>query len=141
MASVENLEKKLEQLIIKNNKSFAIALTGDWGIGKTHFWNKFLKENNSKLNGQKYAYVSLFGVESLNDLKLSIAIETHELNSKDKSILHKDILKPTKKLASTLTGGNSTGGSDLKIGINIGNQLITSMILKHLGLTHYPNKT
>ena len=43
MANVANLEKKLLKLI-NSKDSFAIALTGEWGIGKTRFWNNFYED-------------------------------------------------------------------------------------------------
>lgn len=42
MANVANLEKRLLDLLDKKS-SFVIALTGEWGIGKTQFWNSFRK--------------------------------------------------------------------------------------------------
>ena len=38
------------------------------GVGKT-FWKKFIEKNNFK---RKYIYVSLFGLQSLSDLKTHI---------------------------------------------------------------------
>ena len=72
-----------------NNKGMAVAITGQWGIGKTFFWNKFINERAKReeerkylpffitqkypnLFNKKYAYISLFGVESLADLKTAI---------------------------------------------------------------------
>jgi len=51
-----------------------IAINGDWGVGKTFAWNKFLLEAKEKemLSANKYSYVSLFGMASLENLKLSI---------------------------------------------------------------------
>lgn len=47
----------------------AIAITGSWGVGKTFFWNEFKENYQLK---KKYVYVSLFGLESLSDLKTHI---------------------------------------------------------------------
>ncbi|MBD3727286.1 MAG: hypothetical protein IE936_09505, partial [Moraxella osloensis] len=51
-----------------------IAIKGHWGVGKTFAWNKWL--NDAKANGQigltRYSYVSLFGINSLDDLKQAI---------------------------------------------------------------------
>lgn len=72
MASVENLSEKLSKILQKNideKKGCAIAITGEWGIGKTHFWNYFYKNNHKDFNGLHYAYVSLFGIDSLEALK------------------------------------------------------------------------
>ncbi|TCB65548.1 P-loop NTPase fold protein [Acinetobacter sp. ANC 4178] len=71
-----NLEEKrtrlknlLEDNISVGNVGTAIAITGSWGVGKTFFWNSFRDEVNFK---KKYVYVSLFGLESLSDLKTHI---------------------------------------------------------------------
>ncbi|WP_425879948.1 P-loop NTPase fold protein [Acinetobacter sp. TWP2-2-3] len=63
-------EQRLEQIFRENeNKGMAVAITGSWGVGKTFFWNTFRKNNPNK---KKYVYVSLFGLESLSDLKTHI---------------------------------------------------------------------
>jgi len=75
-----------------NNKGMAVAITGQWGIGKTFFWNKFINERAKREEerkylpssitkkypnffNKKYAYISLFGVESLADLKTAICTD------------------------------------------------------------------
>lgn len=82
-----NLEEKrtrlknlLEENIRAGNVGTAIAITGSWGVGKTYFWKKLLEEQLSEeriykkdnVFNRKYAYVSLFGLESLSDLKTNI---------------------------------------------------------------------
>ena len=51
-----------------------MAIKGNWGVGKTYSWNKFLadakKEDRIALN--KYSYVSLFGINSLEAFKFAI---------------------------------------------------------------------
>src|SRR5579862_1313372 len=48
-----------------------VAIRGKWGIGKTYAWKKMLREQKrlGKVKKQRYSYVSLFGVNSLQDLK------------------------------------------------------------------------
>ena len=89
-------EKRLKELLehnIRNEKvGTTIAITGAWGVGKTFFWNKFLKSVTDKeiedkknfyyeasridyksiFDCKKYAYISLFGIENLNDLRNTI---------------------------------------------------------------------
>ncbi|PJG44152.1 hypothetical protein XA39_04170 [Acinetobacter tandoii] len=82
-----NLEEKrtrlkslLEESIRAGKVGTAIAITGSWGVGKTYFWKKLLEEQLSEeriykkdnVFNRKYAYVSLFGLESLSDLKTNI---------------------------------------------------------------------
>ena len=59
-----------------------LAIKGDWGVGKTFSWNRILQDAQSldciKLN--KYSYVSLFGVDTLDAFKIHMfqqQIPTH----------------------------------------------------------------
>ena len=91
--NIEEQEKRLEDIFRKNNnEGFVVAITGCWGVGKTFFWNNFFKEKtqeekqikdnfyyeasrvgfDSAFENKKYAYVSLFGIESMQDLKNAI---------------------------------------------------------------------
>lgn len=74
------LKEMLEENLRTGKVGTAIAITGSWGVGKTYFWKKFLEEQLSEeriykkdnVFNRKYAYVSLFGLESLSDLKTQI---------------------------------------------------------------------
>lgn len=63
------LKQILDKTINEEKIGTAIAITGSWGVGKTFFWNKFRQTYPFK---NKYVYVSLFGLESLGDLKTHI---------------------------------------------------------------------
>ncbi len=65
----QRLKQILENNINNEKVGTAIAITGSWGVGKTYFWNNFRENNPLK---KKYVYVSLFGLESLSDLKTHI---------------------------------------------------------------------
>ncbi|MCO8109473.1 P-loop NTPase fold protein [Acinetobacter indicus] len=74
-----NSEERLRKIFIENeNKGMAIAITGSWGVGKTFFWNEFRKNSPNK---KKYVYISLFGLESLSDLKTHIYSHIENNNS------------------------------------------------------------
>ena len=81
MANVENLEKRFLELV-DTKKPWAIALTGEWGIGKTHFWKDFYEKNHKDLGVSKYSYVSLFDIDSIDALKFEIALSTHATTQK-----------------------------------------------------------
>ncbi|MBP8006657.1 MAG: KAP family P-loop domain protein [Acinetobacter sp.] len=88
----KRLKERLEHNIRNEEIGTAIAITGSWGVGKTFFWNKFLKDVTQKekedkesfyyeasrvgyesiFDCRKYAYISLFGIENLSDLKNTI---------------------------------------------------------------------
>ena len=51
-----------------------LCVRGRWGVGKTYAWLKFLGEAQTAgdLKVSLYSYVSLFGLNSLNDLRYAI---------------------------------------------------------------------
>ena len=52
-----------------------VFLTGGWGEGKTHQWRLALKEAQAQAKPPNFAYVSLFGIGSLNDARRRLAEE------------------------------------------------------------------
>ncbi len=60
----------------------ALCIRGRWGVGKTYAWAKGLEEAAKTSDGvalKHYSYVSLFGVNSLADLKFAIFENTTSL--------------------------------------------------------------
>jgi hypothetical protein len=55
-----------------------LCITGKWGVGKTYAWNHYLRQaqNDDKVKLEKYAYVSLFGRNSLDDVRTAIVENT-----------------------------------------------------------------
>ncbi|WP_394672139.1 hypothetical protein [Limnobacter sp.] len=54
-------------------KPEVLVIRGEWGIGKTFSWKKHIQRMaKSGLPTSRYSYVTLFGVNSLNDLKFLI---------------------------------------------------------------------
>lgn len=53
------------------SKPEVLSLRGDWGTGKTYGWKKFIREfsQHNSLPTKRYTYVSLFGVNSLQEFK------------------------------------------------------------------------
>ncbi|MDP2697579.1 hypothetical protein [Thalassospira sp.] len=51
-----------------------LCIKGKWGIGKTYTWNQYLKESSKDkdISLKNYVYVSLFGINSLEELKYSL---------------------------------------------------------------------
>ncbi len=71
--SIEIVKIQIQEFL-SSSKPEVIAIKGAWGVGKTYSWNKFLlnakKEERITLN--RYSYVSLFGVNSLDSFKYTI---------------------------------------------------------------------
>jgi hypothetical protein len=100
MNSEKELLKETLLDLVKSEDGLVISLNGMWGIGKTYFWN----ECAQKLDKEKYAYVSLFGKNSINEIKNDIYLQ---ISTRDSTI---------SKLKNTL-GGTRVLGFD--IGANL----------------------
>ena len=71
----ENIEQRLTE-ILKRKNAVCIVLDGEWGVGKTTFWKNFSAENFDKNS----VYVSLFGKESIQEIKQEIGIQIYKRN-------------------------------------------------------------
>ncbi len=74
-SSKVDIEKRLEE-ILKREVGTCIVLDGEWGVGKTTFWKNF---SDAKFN-EKSVYVSLFGKESIQEIKQEIGIQIYKRN-------------------------------------------------------------
>lgn len=91
LSEVEKLTKRLKKIFENKEEGFVIALNGEWGIGKTHFWNLFVENNLSKEQEEKkIAYVSLFGKDKLSDIESDIIMQVSR-KAKIKETLDKHI--------------------------------------------------
>ncbi|MCU1269521.1 MAG: hypothetical protein JWN74_815 [Acidobacteriaceae bacterium] len=71
--SIVLIEEEIRRFL-STDESEVVCVSGRWGVGKTFAWNRFLKDAQSKsaIALKRYSYVSLFGVNSLDELKYSI---------------------------------------------------------------------
>jgi hypothetical protein len=80
-----------------------LCLVGEWGVGKTYAWNKFYEQ--AKLNGgialSRYAYVSAFGKNSIEEIKQSIVDNTYFTEQYTREI----ILSEVQKFSAPRIGG------------------------------------
>ena len=70
--SLSIVEHVLKDFITNNEHNDLIVLSGDWGVGKTYFWNNIITSHIEKDKLVKYSYVSLFGINSIERLKNAI---------------------------------------------------------------------
>lgn len=68
------IAKSQIQKFLRSAEPEVLAIKGAWGVGKTYSWNKFLLDakNENRIALDKYSYVSLFGINSLDALKYTI---------------------------------------------------------------------
>ncbi|MBN2320901.1 MAG: hypothetical protein JXR49_17610 [Acidobacteria bacterium] len=97
--------KNIEQIVrrfLEDNSNDVLVLKGLWGIGKTYFWQQITKNTCHSIGPKSYAYVSLFGINSLDDLRNAIfasKIESSDIGNKDPL---DTLVKNTKSLITTL---------------------------------------
>lgn len=63
---------------------YAVMINGEWGSGKTYFWNNKLRQRLESLSDKdgkrfKTIYVSLYGINSLEEISKKIFIETNPI--------------------------------------------------------------
>jgi len=80
--SLTVIKEEIERFLSSSTPE-VICIRGKWGVGKTYGWQKFLQDakNNNKLAKTSYAYVSLFGLNSIDDLRYAIFESTVTGNS------------------------------------------------------------
>lgn len=71
--SVELVRKEIERFLESADPE-VLCLRGDWGVGKTFTWNSILRAAclDKRIGLKKYAYVSMFGLNSLDDCRRTI---------------------------------------------------------------------
>lgn len=53
-----------------------LAIKGDWGVGKTYSWEHYIEEFKEDCALKSYSYVSLFGINSIAELKQTTFLNT-----------------------------------------------------------------
>jgi KAP-like P-loop domain-containing protein len=81
--SIELVENEIRRFL-STPEPETICVSGHWGVGKTFAWNLYLKEaqTKNKIALKRYSYVSLFGINSLDELKYAVfenSLKTSEI--------------------------------------------------------------
>jgi hypothetical protein len=75
---IKILIEQLDSLLnLEKEEGIVISFQGSWGIGKTFFWNYYITH---KLDKTKFVNISLFGVNSLEDIKKQIVLKIYDSN-------------------------------------------------------------
>ena len=84
---MEDLVESILDYVRADYTDYAIMINGEWGSGKTYFWNNQVmrKIESLNLNGRRYTtiYMSLYGISNLEDISKKIFIETTQLMDKN----------------------------------------------------------
>ncbi len=84
---MEELVESILDYIRSDYTDYAIMINGEWGSGKTYFWNHKIRNKieTMHINGKQYTtiYMSLYGISNLEEISKKIFIETTQLMDKN----------------------------------------------------------
>lgn len=113
--SIEPFYNEIRRFL-KSSDAEVLIISGKWGVGKTFAWNKLLAEMRDArtIGMERYAYVSLFGLSGLEDVKAAVFQNTV---NRDKAGFAADI--------STLDGALKTATSSWRQGFSFLRSAVT----------------
>ena len=84
---MDDLVESILDYVKSDYTDYAIMINGEWGSGKTYFWNNKIRNkiNSMQVNGKKLTtiYMSLYGISNLEEISKKIFIETTQLMDKN----------------------------------------------------------
>jgi len=66
---------------LKDSTAEVLAIKGEWGVGKTYSWQKYIEEFKDECSLKSYSYVSLFGIDSITELKKVVFLNAVDIDS------------------------------------------------------------
>lgn len=73
--SVELVKEQVRRFLSTDTPE-VLAIKGDWGVGKTYSWEQYIEEFKTECTLKSYSYVSLFGINSIAELKQTTFLNT-----------------------------------------------------------------
>lgn len=84
---MDDLVESILDYVRSDYTDYAIMINGEWGSGKTYFWNHKVRNkiDSMQINGKKLTtiYMSLYGISNLEEISKKIFIETTQLMDKN----------------------------------------------------------
>ncbi|MBD9356383.1 P-loop NTPase family protein [Methylomonas albis] len=117
--SIEVVRKRVFDFL-KTDTPEVLAISGEWGVGKTYSWDDYLitAKNKNAIALDRYAYVSLFGINSLSAFKYALF----------ESIVNKNLIGKRSTVESFKENATAVSKS---LGRKIGPWLINAPVLKN----------
>ncbi len=92
--SIKKIKESITNFLIDPNPGI-ISINGVWGSGKTYCWEKTLSNGiKNTYKFKKYSYVSLFGINSIEDFKFNICSASIDKTQIGKKLSLENILNP-----------------------------------------------
>lgn len=83
MNAISHVETALARFL-ETKETGVLAVKGAWGVGKTYLWNHFVAKQAKVEGCRAYAYVSLFGITSIAELRRAIFTKLSPLGEEKK---------------------------------------------------------
>ncbi len=82
--TVNHLEMSLKAFF--NSEAKVAVIKGNWGVGKTYFWDNYISRRieSRDLSQLAYSYISLFGSSSLSDVRKRVFHNAKAISSDEK---------------------------------------------------------
>lgn len=93
--------KEFLKELLEMDDAVVLLMKGDWGVGKTYFWNDFVETEFAEEQREKYAYVSLFGKKNIEAIQNDILLQVFSRNK---------YIEKANGVLETLKGVFSSGG-------------------------------
>src|ERR1044072_3032613 len=92
--------KKIVEDFIADARNDLLVIKGEWGVGKTYFWNDTVRKASEvkSIAHKHYSYVSLFGLKNLEDVKTEVAASRINSESIKSSLTAREWAKDAKKI-------------------------------------------
>lgn len=99
---LKQIEEEIRRFL-KSKEPEVLCIKGPWGVGKTYAWKKYLAEakESRELGLDLYSYVSLFGLNSLDDVRFAIFERTvtgHHLTTGPDATTFRDLTNKSTEL-------------------------------------------
>jgi hypothetical protein len=76
--SVDLVKDQIQRFLTTDTPE-VLAIKGDWGVGKTYSWEKYMEESKDECALESYSYISLFGINSISELKQTAFLNTIDI--------------------------------------------------------------
>lgn len=75
MDTYTRVKKSINEFLLDPDRK-VIALTGEWGVGKTHLWKELLNDSQ-EASLKSSIYISIFGAKNIDEVKIRILQNAH----------------------------------------------------------------
>ena len=121
----------IEDYLKKPTVDYAVMIDGEWGAGKTYFLRhsliEIMKNMDSAEKKRRYAYVSLYGLKSINEISREILFQYFGQKNRKRMETANNAIKTASSIITASLGGvniDLSKGKRELLKINVHNWII-----------------